>query len=145
MITAVDTNILLDILIPDSSFQASSKEALEKALARGRLLIGEIVYAELAVHFPTTDLLRQFLKETGMALVSSIPQALEEAAARWNRYLKNKDRGLNCPNCGQAFPYRQRILADFLIGAQALVQAESLLTRDRGFYRTYFKELKLLP
>jgi len=155
VITAIDTNILLDILIPDPSFQISSKEALEKALTLGRLLVGEIVYAELAVHFPTADMLKLFLSETGIALVSSIPAALEEAAVRWKRYLKNKARDIvcpkcgrpvqcSCPNCGESLQFRQRILADFLIGGQALIQADGLLTRDRGFYHTYFKELRLV-
>ncbi len=155
MTTAIDTNILLDILIPDPFFQNTSKEALEKALSRGRLLVGEIVYAELAVHFPTSDMLRNFLRETGIALVASAPAALEEAAVRWKRYLKNKARNVvclkcgrpvqcSCLHCGQSLQFRQRILADFLIGGQALTQADGLLTRDRGFYRSYFKELRLI-
>ena len=155
MITAIDTNILLDILIPDPSFQSTSKEALEKALTLGRLVVGEIVYAELAVHFPTSEMLRLFLNETGIALVPSTPTALEEAAVRWKRYVKNKGQDIECPKCGkplecsclqcgQPLQFRQRILADFLIGGQALSQADGLLTRDRGFYRTYFKELRLV-
>ncbi len=39
---------------------------------------------------------------------------------------------------------RQRMVADFLIGAHACSHSEQLLTRDRGFYRAYFSGLKIL-
>jgi hypothetical protein len=36
------------------------------------------------------------------------------------------------------------VLADFLIGAHALVRADCILSRDLGVYKTYFRDLKLI-
>jgi predicted nucleic acid-binding protein len=47
MITAIDTNILLDIFLPDPVFGEKSLSAVESAFEKGALVICNVVYAEL--------------------------------------------------------------------------------------------------
>jgi predicted nucleic acid-binding protein len=154
MITAVDTNILLDVLIPDAPHSEESERALAEAAGAGALLISEPVYAELAAHFSEQEPLDRFLTDTGIRLEPSGADALYRAGAAWSEYLRRRPATLACPQCGAAqdvrcdqcgasIQPRQHVVADFLIGAHALVHADRLLTRDRGYYATYFGELTL--
>jgi predicted nucleic acid-binding protein len=154
MITAIDTNILLDILIPDEKHSLSSKRLLDRCLEKGQLVICEVVYAELSSQFSSEGELKNFLSDTGIRLIHSNREVLYLAGERWRMYAKKRERliqcphcgeklSLTCPKCGQKVVLRDRILSDFIIGAHALLHAELLLTRDRGFYHTYFKELRI--
>ena len=156
MITAVDTNIILDILIPGEPFAESSKALLERHLGAGQLILCEVVIAELAARFPSETELRAFLTETGMRLVYSTEKSLYIAGARWVKYARksNKDRfscakcghrfEVTCPKCKAALRKRLHVLGDFMIGAHALVNANCLLSRDLGVYKPYFSDLKVL-
>jgi len=155
MISAVDTNILLDVLIPDEQYMEGSKKLLDVYLEKGRLIVSEIVYAELASQFETGVDLDMFLSETGIRLVGSNEKALHLAGERWVRYARKKSREVHCPqcgkqvtiacsNCGSAVSVRQKMLSDFIIGAHALVHADVLLSRDRGVYKTYFSDLEVV-
>jgi predicted nucleic acid-binding protein len=142
MITAVDTNILFDILLSDKSHVLSSKRLLDEYASKGRLIICEIVYAELASQFGYEKEITTFLSDTGIMLVNSSEKSLAAAGERWRSYLKSR-KPVACPQCNHPVQLRQRVLSDFIIGAHALIHAEQFLSRDRGFYRAYFKDLKV--
>ncbi len=128
MISAVDTNVLLDLLNARSPQHAQSREWLRAAYNDGAVLVCDIVYAELVPAFGNRATLDGALREVN-AVVSPIDTSIAyEAGLRWMRYRR-------------AGGPRARIMADFLIGAHALAAADAFLTRDRGFYATYFPEL----
>ena len=129
MITAVDTNVLLDILIPSDQHGPQSKAWLVAAYDAGAIVVSDIVYAELVPSFRDRAALDGALQEIG-ATPSPIDSSIAyEAGLRWKRYRS-------------AGGSRERIITDFLIGAHALSAADVFLTRDRGFFSTYFPELK---
>ncbi len=65
MISAVDTNVLLDVLMADSTHLALSKPLLDKASLQGKLVINETVYTEIATRFNSESDLLSFLQDTG--------------------------------------------------------------------------------
>ena len=131
MITAVDTNILLDIVRPNEDFFAPSLQLLEQAAQAGSLAACDLVYAELCVHFNKQDECDGFLNEAQVRVEALSREASFLASRVWRTYRKQGGK-------------RNRILADFLIGAHAQVQASRLLSRDRGFYRPMFPELRVI-
>ena len=128
MITAVDTSVLLDIFLPDETFGPRSAEWLRAAYDAGAIVICDIVYAELAPAFPDRAALDDALSRINVTVSPLDASIAYDAGRRWLRYRR-------------AGGTRNRIIIDFLIGAHAVAAAERFLTRDRGFYRTYFPEL----
>jgi hypothetical protein len=132
VITAVDTNILIDILEPDPVHGLRSKEALKKCLHEGAVVACDVVWAEVATAYgENQDELTDALRTMRIGFSAMSYEAALSAARPWHGY---RQRGGG----------RDRIAADFLIGGHASVQAERLLTRDFGFYRKYFASVAVV-
>ena len=129
MITSVDSNVLFDLFRTDSPHHSQSLAWLRDAYDRGAVIVCEVVYAELVPRFGECKALDTALQKISVTLTPSNAAIACEAGVRWMRYR-------------QAGGPRKRIITDFLIGAHALATADVFLTRDRGFYSTYFPELK---
>lgn len=157
MTTAVDTNALLAILYEDTHTDAS-ETTLRRSYQDGRLVITPIVYAELAAdgHFNTESELNEFLEDFSIQLEEPSRNALFRAGRQFQRYTSRRPDGVQCPACGSKqrvvcevcgdeLAPRQHVAADFLIGGHAVVDAESLISFDSGFYETYFPALAVRP
>lgn len=127
MITAVDTNVLVDVLEPDPRYGSPYRDTL------ARLVVAcDVVWAEVATVYgeKQTELLAAL--EILRIDYSEISQeTVLEAARNWH-------------TCRRTGGTRQRIAADFIVGAHTLVQCDRLLARDRGFFRGSFAGLTVL-
>lgn len=132
MKTALDSSVLLDVLGADPVFGERSRDTLRSAYDAGALVACDVVWAEVRAHFPTDDTFADAINLLGVQFDAITREAAAAAGRLW-REARKRTPGT-----------RGRVVADFLIGAHAQLQADVLLTRDRGFYRRYFSKLRLI-
>jgi predicted nucleic acid-binding protein len=128
---SVDSSVLVDVLTADERFGNASADCLAGALATEEIVVCDAVVAEVQLLLDTTSSVMETLSTMGIRYQPTSEQAAVRAGMMNRRF---RDRG------GR----RERVVADFLIGAHALLQCNGLVTRDAGFFRDYFRGLKLL-
>ncbi len=94
--------------------------------------MSEVVASELGAHFSSHDEMESFIRSVNIVLVPMSLRSASDAGHSWRDYLRTRKGP------------RERIVADFMIAAHALHHADRPLTRDLGFYRSYFKQLSLM-
>jgi predicted nucleic acid-binding protein len=136
--TAIDTNILSALLTGEPN-AGQIGQLLDMAADRGGLVICPIVYVELrAAPAATASLIDAFLERTSIIVDWNVEKAIWQLAAeRYEKYAARKRK--------QKMGEPKRIIADFIVGAHALLRADVLLTLDSGPYRRDYAELSLHP
>ncbi len=128
---AADSSVLIDLISGDDDSSGAAGEAIRQALHVGPVVLCEVALAEVCTAFKGGADVLQFLEDLGIRFDAMEAKSALRAGEMQRRY---RQRGGN----------RSRTVADFLIGAHAMMQCNALITRDDGFYRDYFKGLRIV-
>jgi len=157
---AVDTNILLDVLLKDEEFFERSSKSLALASEVEGVVVCEPVYAELMASARGLEDVKQkivgFLDALGATLLSSREDSLEAAGEAYFRYVEAREGAVHvecascgekivvkCTSCGEVVKWRPHIASDFIIGGHAQTACGRIITRDKSFYNKHFPKLRV--
>lgn len=134
---AVDSTVLIDLLGDDPRADAA-EAALRLALSCGPVVVCDVVLGEVVAGLGHGSEVMDALEEMGLGF-SPIDQRAAIRAGEMQRKYKQRLR-----DKGAADGSAPRTIPDFLVGAHAMLQCSGLITRDQGFFRDYFKGLKVI-
>ena len=127
---AIDSSVLIELLTGEGDAD-TAELALREALWRGPVVVCDVVIAEVCSSLQDGDRAMQAFEEMGIAF-STVEEKSAVRAGEMQRRYRTRGGG------------RARTVPDFIVGAHALLQCNGLITRDAGFFRDYFKGLKVI-
>jgi len=133
---AIDSSVLIDLLGEDA-MAGAAEACVRDALAHGPVVLCDVVVSEITAGLGHGADIMDAVEDMGMSYLPVERRAAIRAGEMQRRY-KERVR-----TSGQA-PKVQRTVPDFIVGAHALLQCSALITRDAGFFRDYFKGLKVI-
>ena len=118
MITAVDTNVLIDVLEGDPEFGTNSAAALARACETGTLIACDVVWAEVATAYQPLDAVVEDLAAFGLRFVAMSEEAALPRLGRYphanrRRFSNRRARGASS---GQTVDARHRLLPAAFFG-----------------------------
>jgi predicted nucleic acid-binding protein len=127
----IDSNVVLDVLTEDSEWFDWSAETLANAARSGPTYINPIVFSEVAVGF---DDLAELETRMPSAILrrARLPFAAAFLAAKVHQAYRRRGGT------------RIATLPDFYIGAHAVVEGLTLVTRDPRRYRSTYPGIRLI-
>jgi predicted nucleic acid-binding protein len=138
MTTSIDSNVLAALWSKEDRGNEAAVKMLGEARKRGNLVVSAPVYSELmAGPLREEAALDAFFAETDIAIEWKIGEDVwREAGKAYGNYAQRRI------SSGGQFP--KRILADFVIGAHALLCGHTLLTLDKRRYAAAFPTLTIV-
>ncbi|MDH0865882.1 type II toxin-antitoxin system VapC family toxin [Mitsuaria sp. GD03876] len=138
---AVDSSVLIDLL-GDAPGADAAEAALRLALSSGPVVLCDVVLAEVTAGLGHGSEVMDALEEMGLSFLA-IDQRAAIRAGEMQRKFKQRLADKGAPEAAASIP-SARAMPDFLVGAHAMLQCDGLITRDQGFFRDYFKGLKVI-
>jgi hypothetical protein len=81
--TAVDSSVLIDVLLGDTRFGPASREALRAAYGAGALVACDVVWAEVRACFPADEPFAEAMELIGVGFDAVEPEAAALAGELW--------------------------------------------------------------
>lgn len=132
MTTFVDTAVVIYLLDAKSQYHEWSVKEFNKAKKSGPVIIPDISYCELSIGLPDKEATDRAIAELALERYPCSDESFFRAGRAFKKY-KEENKG-----------QKNKVLPDFLIGAQAVCEKSPLLTNNEADFVGYFPEITLI-